>query len=123
MCLFQVTDVFSGSDETLGLELFQFVFINQTIQTNLFRLLSYFYFHCFCLFYISPQESSVSPALGLAWANQVTVRLMMRRLKRMVFRGDQSSVLRRLEVVFAPHLPQDGRDAGIWKEGVQGVRT
>ncbi|XP_028996679.1 DNA repair protein XRCC3 isoform X2 [Betta splendens] len=72
---------------------------------------------------LTPQGSSVSPALGLAWANQVTVRLMMQRLQRTVVRDDQSSVLRRLDVVFAPHLSRDGRDAGIWKEGVQGVCT
>ncbi|KAF7651310.1 hypothetical protein LDENG_00112910 [Lucifuga dentata] len=51
-----------------------------------------------------PLNSKVSPALGLSWANQVMVRLMMHRLQRMVSRGDQSSALRRLEVVFAPHL-------------------
>ncbi|XP_069028786.1 DNA repair protein XRCC3 [Embiotoca jacksoni] len=68
-----------------------------------------------------PSSSSVSPALGLAWANQVTVRLMMRRLRETVCRGDQSSALRRLDVVFAPHLARDGRDAAVWREGVRGV--
>ncbi|XP_061602876.1 DNA repair protein XRCC3 [Cololabis saira] len=68
-----------------------------------------------------PSSSSVAPALGLAWANQVMVRLMMRRLQGTVSRGDQSSTLRRLEVVFAPHLARDGRDAAVWKEGVRGV--
>lgn len=63
----------------------------------------------------------MSPALGLAWANQVTVRLMMRRLQVTVSRGDQHSALRRLEVVFAPHLAPDGRRAGVWREGVRGV--
>ncbi|KAM6915496.1 DNA repair protein XRCC3 [Xenentodon cancila] len=67
-------------------------------------------------------SSSVAPALGLAWANQVMVRLMMRRLQGMVSRGDQSSTMRRLEVVFAPHLARDGRDAAVWKEGVRGVQ-
>lgn len=51
------------------------------------------------------------------------VRLMMQRLQGMVSRGDQDSTLRRLDVVFAPHLAKDGRDAGIWREGVQGVPT
>ncbi|XP_008297141.1 DNA repair protein XRCC3 [Stegastes partitus] len=68
-----------------------------------------------------PSSSSVSPALGLAWANQVMVRLMMRRLQETVVTGDQSSILRRLEVVFAPHLPRDGRDAAVWREGIRGV--
>lgn len=63
----------------------------------------------------------MSPALGLAWANQVMVRLMMRRLRGTVAQGDQCSALRRLEVVFAPHLARDGRDAAVWTEGVRGV--
>ncbi|XP_047430120.1 DNA repair protein XRCC3 [Mugil cephalus] len=70
---------------------------------------------------LSPSSSTVSPALGLAWANQVMVRLMMHRLQATVARGDQTSVLRRLEVVFAPHLPRDGQDAAVWTEGVRGV--
>ncbi|CAK6983004.1 DNA repair protein XRCC3 [Scomber scombrus] len=68
-----------------------------------------------------PLSSSVSPALGLAWANQVLVRLMMHRLQGTVTHGDQSSALRRLEVVFAPHLAQDGRHAAVWTEGVRGL--
>ncbi|TKS65083.1 DNA repair protein XRCC3 X-ray repair cross-complementing protein 3 [Collichthys lucidus] len=70
---------------------------------------------------LGPLSSNVSPALGLAWANQVMVRLMMRRLHMTVARGDQCSVLRRLEVMFAPHLARDGRNVAVWREGVQGV--
>ncbi|CAJ1077849.1 DNA repair protein XRCC3 [Xyrichtys novacula] len=70
-----------------------------------------------------PLSSSVSPALGLAWANQVMVRLMMHRLQGTVSQGDQSSALRRLEVVFAPHLARGDRNAAIWREGVRGVQT
>ncbi|XP_032364720.1 DNA repair protein XRCC3 [Etheostoma spectabile] len=70
---------------------------------------------------LGPVPGGVSPALGLAWANQVMVRLMMRRLQQTVARGGQSSTLRRLEVVFAPHLARDGRDAAVWREGVLGV--
>ncbi|XP_041660945.1 DNA repair protein XRCC3 isoform X2 [Cheilinus undulatus] len=88
LCVNQVTDVFSTSDDTLG-----------------------------------PLSSSVSPALGLAWANQVTVRLMMQRLQRTVSHGDQQSALRRLEVVFAPHLARDGQEAAVWREGVRGVQS
>ncbi|XP_077442897.1 DNA repair protein XRCC3 isoform X1 [Stigmatopora argus] len=68
-----------------------------------------------------PSGSNVRPALGLAWANQVTVRLTMRRLGRTVSRDGRDSVLRRLEVVFAPHLPRAGRHAAVWKEGVRGL--
>ncbi|PWA23272.1 hypothetical protein CCH79_00020571 [Gambusia affinis] len=69
----------------------------------------------------SSPSSSVSPALGLAWANQVTVRLMMCRLQATVSRGDQSSALRKLEVVFAPHLARGGRVLAVWREGLRGV--
>ncbi|KAM4522089.1 DNA repair protein XRCC3 isoform 2-T2 [Odontesthes bonariensis] len=86
LCINQVTDVFSQSDDSLG-----------------------------------PSSSTVSPALGLAWANQVLVRLMMRRVPGTVSRGNQSSALRRLEVVFAPHLARSCRDATVWREGVRGV--
>ncbi|TDH00815.1 hypothetical protein EPR50_G00192590 [Perca flavescens] len=70
---------------------------------------------------LGPVSGAVAPALGLVWANQVMVRLMMRRLQETVARGDQSSILRRLEVVFAPHLSRDGRDAAVWREGVLGL--
>uniref|UniRef100_A0A1A8L900 X-ray repair complementing defective repair in Chinese hamster cells 3 n=3 Tax=Nothobranchius TaxID=28779 RepID=A0A1A8L900_9TELE len=70
---------------------------------------------------LGPSSSSVCPALGLAWANQVMVRLMMLRLQETVSRGDESSTLRRLEVVFAPHLARDGRHVAVWREGVRGV--
>lgn len=63
----------------------------------------------------------MAPALGLAWANQVMVRLMMRRLQATVVCGTQRSILRRLEVVFAPHLARDGRDVAVWREGIRGV--
>lgn len=51
------------------------------------------------------------------------MRLMMRRFQTTVAHGDQHSALRRLEVVFAPHLASDGRDAGVWREGVRGLQT
>ncbi|XP_061785869.1 DNA repair protein XRCC3 isoform X1 [Nerophis lumbriciformis] len=88
LCINQVTDIFSKSEEHLG-----------------------------------PSSSTVGPALGLAWANQVMVRLMMQRLNATVVKGNQNSALRRLEVVFAPHLARTGQDAAVWKEGVQGVET
>ncbi|XP_039981121.1 DNA repair protein XRCC3 [Xiphias gladius] len=72
---------------------------------------------------LGPLSSNMSPALGLAWANQVMVRLIMQRLQKTVARGNQSSTLRRLEVAFAPHLARDGRDAAVWKEGVRAVTS
>lgn len=70
---------------------------------------------------LSPLSSNMSPALGLGWANQVLVRLMIHRLRGTVARGDQRSALRRLEVVFAPHLARGSQDAAVWTEGVQGL--
>lgn len=72
-------------------------------------------------FCVRPLSSSVTPALGLAWANQVLVRLMIRRLQKTVSRGDQSSALRQLEVVFAPHLARSKCEVAVWREGVRGV--
>lgn len=72
---------------------------------------------------LSLVESRVLPALGLAWANQVMVRLMLRRLGGCVTSGEQTCVPRRLEVVFAPHLPRASCLCGVWLEGVKGVPT
>ncbi|KAM8876191.1 DNA repair protein XRCC3 isoform 1-T1 [Synchiropus picturatus] len=71
---------------------------------------------------LGPLSSSVAPALGLTWANMVTIRLMMHRLREQVSQSGQCSALRRLEVVFAPHLARDGRHAAVWMEGVRGVQ-
>ncbi|KAM9817489.1 DNA repair protein XRCC3 [Neosynchiropus ocellatus] len=71
---------------------------------------------------LGPLSSSVAPALGLSWANMVTIRLMMHRLREQVTESGQCSALRRLEVVFAPHLARDGCHAAVWMEGVRGVR-
>ncbi|XP_026867433.2 DNA repair protein XRCC3 [Electrophorus electricus] len=65
--------------------------------------------------------SKVLPALGLAWANQVLVRLMLRRQERCLRVGGQTSTVRSLEVVFAPHLPRTSCLCGVWEEGVKGV--
>eukprot|EP00066_Takifugu_rubripes_P020862 XP_011610128.1 PREDICTED: DNA repair protein XRCC3 [Takifugu rubripes] len=70
---------------------------------------------------LGPLSSSVSPALGLTWANQVCVRLMMLRSHSTISRGNQHSALRRLEVVFGPHLARGGVDVAVWREGVRGV--
>ncbi|KAM4632796.1 DNA repair protein XRCC3 isoform 1-T2 [Polymixia lowei] len=69
------------------------------------------------------EEATVLPALGMAWANQVMIRLMMTRLQGTVAMGDQTSAPRRLEVVFAPHLPRASCVCGVWKEGVRGYQN
>ncbi|CAB1343050.1 unnamed protein product [Coregonus sp. 'balchen'] len=68
-------------------------------------------------------DNKVLPALGMAWANQVMVRLMLLRLPGCVGTGEHggSSAPRRLEVVFAPHLPRVSCLCGVWEEGVRGL--
>ncbi|XP_046877820.1 DNA repair protein XRCC3 [Hypomesus transpacificus] len=68
-------------------------------------------------------NSKVLPALGMAWANLVLVRLMLRRLQGSTGSGTQDSAPRRLEVVFAPHLPQAGCLCGVYEEGVRGLSS
>ncbi|TRY95559.1 hypothetical protein DNTS_001638 [Danionella cerebrum] len=63
----------------------------------------------------------VLPALGISWANQVMVRLMLRRLPGQVSSDGRSSAARTLEVVFAPHLPRASCHCGVWEEGVRGI--
>lgn len=65
--------------------------------------------------------SKVLPALGIAWANQVMVRLMLRRLAGQVKSDSRSCAPRKLEVVFAPHLPRSSCLCGVWEEGVRGI--
>lgn len=85
---------------------------------------------------LGPSSSSFGPALGLAWSNQLTVRLMMCREAGLLQRGDQSSAPRSLHVVFAPHLPSSSDQSrhcmsssgqsegcvivGVWSEGLRG---
>uniref|UniRef100_A0A672M9M3 X-ray repair complementing defective repair in Chinese hamster cells 3 n=1 Tax=Sinocyclocheilus grahami TaxID=75366 RepID=A0A672M9M3_SINGR len=67
------------------------------------------------------QVRLVLPALGIAWANQVMVRLMLKRLVGQVQSDSRSSAPRKLEVVFAPHLPRVSCLCGVWEEGVRGI--
>ncbi|KAG1964256.1 DNA repair protein XRCC3 [Pimephales promelas] len=65
--------------------------------------------------------SKVLPALGIAWANQVMVRLMLTRLSGQVKSDNRSCAPRKLEVIFAPHLPRASVLCGVWEEGVRGI--
>ncbi|KAG7466274.1 hypothetical protein MATL_G00163110 [Megalops atlanticus] len=66
-------------------------------------------------------ETRVLPALGMAWANQVQVRLMLRRLEGQGEAGGSGGVPRKLEVVFAPHMPQASCLCSVGVEGVRGI--
>ncbi|GAB4853574.1 hypothetical protein Ancab_017765 [Ancistrocladus abbreviatus] len=74
----------------------------------------------------------VCPALGLAWANCVNVRLFLSRSEEvmgqergLVDEGGGDFVLRRtrryIHVVFAPHLPPSSCEFEIVREGVFGI--
>ncbi len=68
----------------------------------------------------------VTPALGISWANLVTVRLMMTRTQQTVdiplSPGNEvyKSPVRLLEVLFAPHLPNSQCLFVIDEDGVKG---
>ncbi|XP_053345233.1 DNA repair protein XRCC3 isoform X1 [Clarias gariepinus] len=66
-------------------------------------------------------DCKVLPALGIIWANQVMVRLMLRRQEGCLKSEEQTSATRKLEVVFAPHLPREFCLCGVWEEGIRGV--
>lgn len=59
--------------------------------------------------------------MGIIWANQVLVRLMLTREEGMVTSGEQTSAVRKFEVVFAPHLARASCLCGVWEEGVRGI--
>ncbi|KAK9931754.1 hypothetical protein M0R45_019018 [Rubus argutus] len=70
----------------------------------------------------------VCPALGLAWSNCVNSRFFLSRNEEIVRRENNGSeddlcrqTKRRLDVVFAPHLPQSSCEFVITKQGVFGV--
>ncbi|XP_077238313.1 homolog of X-ray repair cross complementing 3 (XRCC3) [Tasmannia lanceolata] len=64
----------------------------------------------------------VCPALGVSWANCVNSRLFLSRRDEIV-NGDSGGggTRRKLQVVFAPHLPESSCEFVIVREGVFGV--
>ncbi|KPP59839.1 hypothetical protein Z043_122206, partial [Scleropages formosus] len=68
-------------------------------------------------------ETKVLPALGMAWANQVLVRLMLRRMEGHKSVDGWSGTPRKLEVLLAPHLPRTSCLCSIVEEGVRGSFT
>ncbi|XP_048394218.1 DNA repair protein XRCC3 isoform X3 [Stegostoma tigrinum] len=72
----------------------------------------------------------VLPALGVTWSNQLLMRLMVSRTQLCIegkFPDEKActlnsgTVLRRMEIIFAPHLPQSFCNYIICKEGVRGM--
>ncbi|KFV61988.1 DNA repair protein XRCC3 [Dryobates pubescens] len=77
-------------------------------------------------FFHSLVDNRVIPALGISWANQLLMRLMVSR----VLQPEQSSgaashhagSVRTLRVVFAPHLPLSFCYYTVKLEGVKGIK-
>ncbi|XP_069772622.1 DNA repair protein XRCC3 isoform X2 [Narcine bancroftii] len=76
-------------------------------------------------------DRRVLPALGLTWSNQLLMRLMVSRTQicledkhsdGKVCASNIGTVLRRMEIIFAPHLPQSFSNYIIKKEGVKGIK-
>jgi DNA-repair protein XRCC3 len=63
----------------------------------------------------------VMPALGLLWAHCVTTRLFLSRATPAGALGVGDMVVRRLRVVFAPHLPPREAKFTVTAQGVRGV--
>ncbi len=74
-----------------------------------------------------PGSRSVTPALGISWANLVTTRLMATRTNQSINtkQGANNSTevnVRTLEVMFAPHLPNSLCYYIIDNTGVNGLQ-
>ncbi|XP_067895112.1 DNA repair protein XRCC3 [Heterodontus francisci] len=76
-------------------------------------------------------DKKVLPALGLTWSNQLLMRLMVSRTQLCmegkfpddkVCASNSGTVLRRMEIIFAPHLPQSFCNYTVCKEGVRGMK-
>ncbi|XP_037359982.1 DNA repair protein XRCC3 [Talpa occidentalis] len=67
-----------------------------------------------------PGDGRVAPALGVAWSNQLLVRLMVDRRRPEEGPG-RSPPGRTLHVVSAPHLPPTSCSYTVSAEGVRGV--
>ncbi|KAH3851375.1 DNA repair protein XRCC3-like [Dreissena polymorpha] len=75
---------------------------------------------------MSPDSRQLIPSLGLAWSNHVTNRIMLARTQRSLTiqqdsaHGPLETVVREMEVVFAPHLPTITVPFVIDHEGMKG---
>ncbi|KAM4690234.1 DNA repair protein XRCC3 isoform 1-T2 [Rhinophrynus dorsalis] len=67
------------------------------------------------------QCKKVAPALGLSWSNQVLMRLMVARTQRTAPPEYGGSILRTMEVMFSPHIPQSTCYYTVDLDGVKGL--
>lgn len=68
----------------------------------------------------------VAPAMGLSWANCVNTRIFLSRSDEVMAAGINGAeaivrTKRRMEVVFAPHVPHSSSEFVIRKDGVFGL--
>ncbi|XP_012870838.1 PREDICTED: DNA repair protein XRCC3 isoform X1 [Dipodomys ordii] len=69
-----------------------------------------------------PWDPRLSPALGIAWANQLLMRLMADRVRAQeAVPGLPGGLTRTLRVLFAPHLPPSSCSYTVGCEGVRGA--
>ncbi|XP_018411849.1 PREDICTED: DNA repair protein XRCC3 isoform X1 [Nanorana parkeri] len=71
--------------------------------------------------HIGFQDRKVLPALGISWSNQLLMRLMVARTQREAPPPFIDCVLRTMEVIFAPHIPQATCYYTVDLEGVKGI--
>lgn len=68
------------------------------------------------------------PSLGLSWSNHVTTRIMLSRTSQTVtiqqdsVHGPLETVVREMEIIFAPHLPNMTVPYVIDHEGMKGFK-
>lgn len=73
-------------------------------------------------------SSELVPSLGLTWSNHVTTRIMLSRTDRSVVLqqdsvcGPLETVVRNMEIIFAPHLPNMIVPYVVDHEGMKGFR-
>ena len=71
---------------------------------------------------LGASEERLSPALGITWANQLLMRLMVDRTHEDdVTTGLPRSPVRTLRVLFAPHLPLSSCCYTVSGEGIRGM--
>lgn len=75
-----------------------------------------------CILCLRAWDEHLSPALGITWANQLLMRLMVDRVHEDdATMGMPRSPARMLRVLFAPHLPLSSCHYTVSAEGVRGV--
>ncbi|XP_063296019.1 DNA repair protein XRCC3 isoform X1 [Pelobates fuscus] len=62
-----------------------------------------------------------SPALGISWSNQLLVRMIVTRTPYAAPQECPGCILRTMEVVFAPHIPQSSCYYTVDVDGVKGI--